>query len=1393
MNSSDTMKHKTEINQIQKSNEIEFKPIIKCIFGNGKVDNGTILVDTGASVSMVNSVVLKYAKYEIAGPRTQIYTGAGGSDLPLGKDLINLVVNIRNKGMLVVKNVVVCNSKKQSNTMLLGGPQIMEFGMLINYKSGMMHFNYGLLAGKGVQMKKIEKGQIIGSMQQIFQNMITMINQENDIMDEHDSSTKFKRKSSETGYDIDSDVPEVGDECIWSSEECLGCDRCINQDLSKLVKIESDMPPISDNPNVDNRTIMMSYIERLRQRERMKFTHKEVTIDEEFSKNDPELTEAIKLLLERHKQVFAGDIGCLGPEYEVNGKMVGKTSHQRPGHNELEGNILIAALKQLSRLIANGVLVSVKDAKITPINQLMLLPVKKKDDDGKVLEVLSALRIVVDSRPANGQTLFSGTQTDNLNDALSFATKMSSSPYAVKADIADAYYVIPLAKDLWPYFCINIPLLGNYCFVRVPQGWAPAAQICQEVMSKLFFPLWKNLRKYMDDVALAVENKDSSSREVFLKKFDQFLKICKRSGLRLKGKKMFIGSKKFNYLGFRVENGKLKASPHYVLKLKDVKWEDLTTKGKLLSFIMSIRYLARFQHKSTDILYILNQAAKGDNKEKVVWTEELKREFQRVKLALDELSELHPFESELETVVVVDTSKTATGGFVYQIGQEGPQLVAFYRRTRRDKERKIPISSCHMEMLGLKCLIWALLPMLKQAKLPITVVTDSRSVVKVFDKFRRQELPSHDIVLNNALYAIISVLVVNVVHAKNNNINLSFADDLSRLGLLKTAETCEGKPKCSICAAADPDNEERGAYINAINDSVGFGTQCSNIIANDGIDSVEGKSDKLLFQTKVLTMMEHQGIKHLDTKDKLENLMNDSERLKILQDQVVDLRMLKRGLKAGIVSFPLKQQRLQTLLVTRNAELIDGVVWIDKVIDGVVHRVIPVPNSAAQVVINAVHNTIGHTSATQIIKQVSRHFQFEKIREQVKSFTDRCVKCVLHRGGGKYEKDKMKATPLPTKMHQTILVDEIMRTFRNENIKMLIAMEALSGFIVVIIYKGSMDGAKFVQLLTQIRVCLSPNQLSSTTMTVRCDKASWHVGHEVQAALAKQNIEVTIHQSTTMSKNIIPELDVRIKVYSQYLVQLIESSSHPLEVCCHLAAAKCNNSVSQTGYTPAEMFIGRGWRDGNQIVIDAKHIIEEIRRKREDQRTYKERKKLEMKMKEELKMKPYKTEELNSTLRRKPELTKMKLKDIVVLNENFNKNEPRYNYTVVKIDFKKQVVLLKRDSGLDANDPKPQWVCFSRIYKIIKDEDFEPMNNIQWIKREENGIKDIPEWNMPLMSFLLQANAAAEYTYIYKNSEKEITELIPLNTEVEEQFVKIETVPTMTEIKIEDWDIKLID
>ena len=101
----------------------------------------------------------------------------------------------------------------------------------------------------------------------------------------------------------------------------------------------------------------------------------------------------------------------------------------------------------------------------------------------------------------------------------------------------------------------------------------------------------------------------------------------------------------------------------------------------------------------------------GNPSEKVEVNEEFIAIVEKVKRALNEMVATHPFNPELPTIVVVDTSLRQTGGFIYQMDGKIPRFIAFYSRNRPDAERKIFIGSCHIEILGFGGLLQAFFSM----------------------------------------------------------------------------------------------------------------------------------------------------------------------------------------------------------------------------------------------------------------------------------------------------------------------------------------------------------------------------------------------------------------------------------------------------------------------------------------------------------------------------------------------------------------------------------------------------------------------------------------------------------------------------------------------------------
>ena len=1275
-------------------------PVLPCDFAtinNNAHCPGTITFDTGAGRSYVHADVLAKCDYNISGPRSRDYFGAGGDELQLLPYVVNMRVLVEGLGVVQFKDVLVAEpDQPKSGTMLVGLSDMKRLGMMIDFDTDTMHVKVEGRPGRvAIPMLRFESNRQ-ARIFTIYESKAVRVEDVEGVLDPH--------HPDDDGL---SRVANCGAPCILQKGECNGCNECIDAELQQA--LAKKFHPTND-PNLksDPKSAYMRLLERTRQRDLNTYTHHEITIDPEGAAEHPVAAEGIRRLVndEKYRKIFARDIGCVGDEFAVGGTMSGNFSKARVGATEFKGETKDAVIKQCMRLIAHKVLVPCREYGIEPKNIMRMMAVQKKDDDGNIVAPLNGLRLVLAANETNKHTQYAGLKTDNIDECLDFAASMTKSGLNFKGDLSDCYHQFPLKPEFWPYFCLQVPDHETHAYVRLVQGWNRSAQVVTESLSAIFWPIKQYFRKYMDDVFVATHGTD----EEFLLILKNFLDICLRYDLRLKGSKCVFLAKSTNYLGCEVKNGTIGPNPHRVLKLQQVDAKSLTTKGKLRTFMGMVGFVQKFMKRSKAVLDPLRKIMIGCPQEQIRIDEKFIEEVEKVKRALGEMVATHPFDPELPTIVVVDTSVNQTGGFIYQMDGKVPKFIAFYSRSRVDAERKIFIGSCHIEILGFGGLLQAFFSMFQSAKLPITLITDSISFVKLFAKFKRNEIPSTDTAINNVFYYMGIILNFNVIHMRNTEAKMMFSDGLSRiteiLGLPMPKNECVGASRCKVCAASTM--LETGTRIGVVMEKLCNSTL--GVIREMGAADNESRlpPDLQLFALRKSPTYNNRQFSIIkNTKYRLESLLNDPTVLEVLQMKSAELRKLRKAIEEGVVNFSKKDEKFQRMLDEDKAELVDNVIYLTKTVEGVARRVIPLPPQSAPIAIAATHETVGHRSVSQLVLQVKINFHFPKIREMVVAFVDSCVRCSLEKGGSNFAKKKLKPIPLPESMFTTIVMDEMVRCVKGETVKFMVAMEGLSQFVTCIIYEGAMTGPKFLAMIGSCKTILCPHGFKNAKIELRVDGAPWHTSAVVRECLAYMNVELRIHQSTTLSKNILPELDNKMRRIGEHIMLFMESEPVSLQLAVHLAAAKCNSTVGRSGYSPAEIFTGRGWRDNEMIQIEVRKLLEQIAKRRESHRVTKERERARKMMKKELQLVPYEDPSLNSPLVANQELVKIRVGDWVTLKSqpSDDKNDIPSPWVVLGISFQKQVLHLKKTSGAESGQGEAKWIAFELVDKVFPKHD----------------------------------------------------------------------------------------
>ena len=1272
--------------------------LIQCayIHKDGHLINTTAMIDTGAHRSVISFKTIEKIEFEMGEKRKRKYVGATNHEMKAGKYYANFKIIINGK-KFPIQNALVNDSNETTDEFIIGQADLKNLKAILHEENGIMYIG----RSNRTVVQRYNHSEIKSLKSNAMVKMVKSV--------EHLTGKSWQTQATigDTCY-MGGAIQNIKNEIPEPSETCNGCPKCTTED--NLIQKEHY------HKIDDSKAALKIMCHKIRTKMHNTYSHEKVTICPIGEKRYPYAAKEIRKINEKYKENFAASIGDVGPEFVCNCEIKGQQTKRMAGQQQFIGDNKAAVKKQLIELIANGVIKPIDELNINPKYFVTIMPRIKKDDDGISYDPMACLRIVNDFSKVNEMVDYAGCPVDHIGECVDWAAKSSINGLNLKTDISSCYFCIRIHQDLFPYLCISVPDLGEFAFVRLPQGWSYSAQYTVTVLKRIFWKFGDKMQRYLDDIFLSLNNSDATEKE-FVELYESFMKTIKRYNLRIKGSKTFVLQASFNFLGYRIQNGTIGPNPHLVNRIMDIKWEDLKTVKQVMALIGMARYLARFMKRSTHVMNGLTKAIKNKKTaEKVIWDEHLIESFQKVKEALKELTKTYPLESDLQTVIAVDTSAIATGGIVYQIGRDGkPQISAFFSRSRKDKERKFKISSCHMELYGLVVLLEAFRPWLMQMLHPITVITDSHSLVKLYKKFKLNLCPSNDMKLNNSLWEL-RHYNLNVMHASNKSAIMLSPDFISRMGYEpKTVEKglCkdeEGVAKCAICELAELPLENAKKF----NDKVGH---LCKIMASDAyLDKNHIFQIKPELQIVPIGQLKKKNIT-------LTELLNNRAIIKDLQKMDKVYRSIIDAIENGRPHFPRRYPKAETIRLKRQPKMENGALTLHKYLDGVESRVFPLPKEAGWVAIHAVHLDVGHRAPTQMVKQVAKYFEFENMKKMTELYIGKCIPCTLLRSEAKYHKVKQKPVKLTDKPFKQILVDEVHRMRKDKSYKIMVAMEAISQFMIALPMDSKPNSNDFISKIVLIRSIMAPHVMENPEIEIRCDEAPWHTSNKVKEVFKHLNIKVELHKSSTLSKNQLPELDAKIKQLSKWLEHYSTTSKLETDLCIALAIQKCNTTVGRMNYTPAELFTGYNPSAMSHFKLNISEYINEIKRSRQMKRESAERKVFKDQIKKNKEMVPYKNPELNDPiLNSKINFTKLKTGDLVKLNTDFDKNAKGMNlFEILGINFKEKVVQLIR-SGDNAAKPIKKYVAFERICRHIPMDSNGTVARIQMLQADEKAL-----------------------------------------------------------------------
>ena len=1065
--------------------------------------------------------------------------------------------------------------------------------------------------------------------------------------------------------------------------------------------VKSDPHPKVDHFQIDARDKYLRRMEKLHAEKLNTYTIDQVNWHPDLLQYDPELKKELEAIMWKYRRVFSDTIGRAPDRYAAKVVYEGRLDPRAPltRRNPAETE---AICKHLDEEFCNGVLVFPDQYHVRVENFLRILCVAKKDDDGRVLPWSEGMRLVVACNESlNPVTKVPPMKTDDLKETQKRALRASKDPYMMKCDVKKAFLQVPRPVEDWGKTCIDHPIHGTMCYTSCVMGWVGSMGIVRNTFQQMFADFDPWLFRFMDDIFAT-----APTRETFLRRFEALLQVLDHNNLRLSGKKMYIGSPSLNFVGAKIGNGRMEASPHHGLKAISYSPEELPTISKLRSFLAFVNHLCKFMFRSVEFLKPFTELTKRPGTDKVPWDEnggKLRRDFSLLQRRFRRLTTLHAFDPAKTPFIFVDSSALGQGAILCQKKETGGFVpIEFFSRSKSGKERKTAVSSCIMEVAGLSGAIEAFRHHLESTDKTCVVFTDSKSLCSIATRISRGLKPS-DVNLVNRFFANLIGLRLQVVYLAGKTPEIEMVDYISRTD----QNECTDAENCQVCKAAMVEVAEPVfvANISKACHTVATLMAQSQTSATPIVAPTEGTAIiSRVWSPHYTLKWAHPEVPkprfviapvstNRFSRLTVQELLKHPSALQNIQDRMVHVAKAKKHLLSK-ATLPPKGRGIaqaRTLIHTLKAQLTDNqILWYQKQIGLEECMIVPVPAEVADLAVASVHNQYGHRSATQMYQFLRRHYDLPNARTWVVSYLKRCPDCAQHSKGRTRKPIPSRAIPEPQFPGEVLYADEITRTHKNKPLRFMFITDALTRYGLSIPFDEHMNSRLFTEICIWTSAVLGTLGAAQSRLLIRTDGHRAHVSAETQSMLKSCNIDIEVHQSMSGSKNIIPAQDARIKTLQNLLTIELAKGIEP-KIAVALATKEYNRALTDTTLTPAEMLFRRTQGAKAPLTITDQELRERILTERRKQREVDDRLGAARATLPQLTLiKPHSKEHeeyksLSPMERETSNLRVFKVGDLVKLNKEVKKLECKL-WKVLEIDW----------------DRSRFWACKKEVTRVTK-------------------------------------------------------------------------------------------
>jgi hypothetical protein len=376
------------------------------------------------------------------------------------------------------------------------------------------------------------------------------------------------------------------------------------------------------------------------------------------------LTEKIRLLKEKYKEIFSTDIRqpCkfrpMGIQLVPNA-VLPRSPRFWKNSPEMRNEVR----KQLQKLLADNVVVP----STTSIVSNVLL-VKRPGMPGK-------FRFTVDLRQVNQATLpvkwcmpDVQNQLDRLKGCTIFgALDISQYYHQIELEIGSQYLTGFITED------------GVYQYQRVPMGLTSACAWAQQELQKAIDAdpvLTKhNVRNYFDDIPIGAKTEAE-----FLEVLEALLALCQRFNLKINADKSVFGVDSITHVGFIVDSDGARVDPMRTQSFRDMATPS-SVKGvqAVLGAMNYVRhFVPNFSVRAKPLTDLVGGRKQGQRAAKFVWTEAAQLAFDDLKEAVTNTVPLVFLDYGKEIFIRCDSSQFGAGAVLFQFDAEGREYPVSY-------------------------------------------------------------------------------------------------------------------------------------------------------------------------------------------------------------------------------------------------------------------------------------------------------------------------------------------------------------------------------------------------------------------------------------------------------------------------------------------------------------------------------------------------------------------------------------------------------------------------------------------------------------------------------------------------------------------------------------------